>query len=113
MSFPDESCDDFQVSLDVVALIEDGTVPFEAVSIECPNNGAGCASLLARRIDVLHTQEPASALRLCLQVTRQCRQQRAEMERAGWRRCKPPRVFCRTDSEAFLMRLFQTAWTLK
>ena len=50
------------------ALVDDGAVPFEAVSIQRGKNAFRGARLLPGRVDVLDAQQPVAAVSARLQV---------------------------------------------
>ncbi len=71
------------VGLGPPALPDDLAVPRETQLLEGPQNGVGRPRHHARRVEILHAQQPAAAGLPGQAETRQRRQQRTEMKRAG------------------------------
>ena len=74
------------------ALINDVSVPFEAVGFQRIKYEFGCTCLLAWRIDIFNTKKPEPVVDPGLQVAGNGGDQRAEVQRAGWRGREPADV---------------------
>ena len=74
------------------ALVDDGAVPLEAVTLKRLDNAICGVRLLPWRVDVLDTQQPAAAEVACLQVAGSRGEQGAEMQWPGGRGRKAPDV---------------------
>ena len=75
-----------------LALSHDGSVPLEAVRLECGENGIACARTAARLVDILDAQQPVALGRAGVAPARYRGNQRTEMQRAAWRGGKPAAV---------------------
>ena len=81
------------VCLMALALVDGLTVPREAVSLQGGENEVGGSWLFAWWIDILNTKKPEPVMGPGLQVAGYGGNERAEMQRAGRRWCKPADVW--------------------
>src|SRR2546427_2379385 len=75
-----------------LALPNDLTVPLETVRSQRREHPIGDAFAAARRVDILDPQQPLAASRPRVAVARQRGDERAEVQRPGWRRCEAAAV---------------------
>ena len=71
------------------ALKVSGVRAIESMSTERSQDRLHTALCRARRIDIINTHQPRSAMRLGVEKTRDCRNKRTTMQRSRWRGRKP------------------------
>jgi hypothetical protein len=79
----EQTLDRLVVTRAVAALVEDWSVPLEAVRLQRADNRISRAFALSWRIDVLDAKQPTTSAGSCLKVARDCRDQRAEVKGTG------------------------------
>lgn len=83
MSLVEEAPQRFLVSGRSLALVDDGSIPLESISLERGQDLTGRSGLLPGWIDIVYADKPASALVTCLQIARSCREQRSKVKWPG------------------------------
>jgi hypothetical protein len=73
----------------VLTLPLDRAVPEESVRFESVENQFVGAGLVALRVQIVDSHQPAALPVAGIEVAGRRREQRAEVQRAGWRRRKP------------------------
>jgi len=81
------------------ALIDDRTVPFEAVPLQRGKDQVTGTRLFPRRVNVLHAHQPTTVVAAGLKATCHGGKQGTEMQRSGGRRGESPHVARVTDSD--------------
>ena len=92
MAGGDQGIERRAVCADLPALHMDLSVPGQAESFERATDRICRARPVARRVEVFDAQQPFATRGAGVEPACQCRHQRAEVERAGGRRCKTPSV---------------------
>jgi hypothetical protein len=71
------------VRFTAVALVEDRIVPVEFVLIQLMENSIGCALHFPRWVNILHSDQPFTAMGFGIEVAGQRAHQRTKMQRTG------------------------------
>ena len=97
-------------------LIDDWTVPLEAIRTQRIKDIFVGSRLLTRWIDIFDSYQPSALIDACLQVTGDRGEQGAKMEGAGWGRREPPNVTiglsCRHSDWSDTWPEWRPGWTL-
>lgn len=80
------------------ALIDDLSIPLEAVSLKQAQDFIGMSLVAARLVQVFHSQQPLAAMLACIEITANGGNQGAEMQRPGRGGREAPDVISRAQA---------------